>query len=65
MYALVGEICVSWNTQYSPTKVMFGYNLGPKKIWKSKIHILTISEPISNINITSYSGRARAILNIF
>ena len=26
---------------------MFGYNLGPKKIWKSKIHTLTISEPMS------------------
>ena len=26
---------------------MFGYNLGPKKFSKSKIHILTISEPIS------------------
>ena len=26
---------------------MFGYNLGPKKMSKSKIHILTISEPIS------------------
>ena len=26
---------------------MFGYNLGPKNFSKSKIHILTISEPIS------------------
>ena len=26
---------------------MFGYNLGPQKMSKSKIHILTISEPIS------------------
>ena len=26
---------------------MFGYNLGPPKMSKSKIHILTISEPIS------------------
>ena len=26
---------------------MFGYNLGPKKIWKSKIHISTISGPMS------------------
>ena len=26
---------------------IFGYNLGPKKMSKSKIHILTISEPIS------------------
>ena len=26
---------------------MFGYDLGPPKMPKSKIHILTISEPIS------------------
>ena len=26
---------------------MFGYNLGPQKMSKSKFHILTISEPIS------------------
>ena len=26
---------------------MFGYNLGTQKIWKSKMHILTISEPMS------------------
>ena len=32
---------------------MFGYNLGSKKIWKSKIHILTIFR--TNVNETSYS----------
>ena len=32
---------------YHMTAHMFGYDLGPQKISKSKIHILTISEPIS------------------
>ena len=29
MYMLVGEICISWNTQYSPTNAIFAYRFFP------------------------------------
>ena len=40
---------------YCMKVLMFGYNSGPKKGSKSKIHILTISEPIS-MKPATYSG---------
>ena len=44
---------------------MFGYNLGPQKMSKSKIHILTISEPISMKPAIVINGEKLAKLPFF
>ena len=40
---MISIVCMIYHMKVQ----MFGYNLGPQKMSKSKIHILTISEPIS------------------
>ena len=48
---MISIVCVIYDMKVHT----FGYNLGPKKIWKSKIHIFTISEPMS-MKPATYSG---------
>ena len=40
---MISIVCMIYHTKVQ----IFGYNLGPPKMSKSKIHTLTISEPIS------------------
>jgi hypothetical protein len=40
---MISIVCMIYHMKVQ----MFGYNLGPQKMSRSKIHILTISEPIS------------------
>ena len=40
---MISNVCMVYHMKV----YMFGYNIGPQKISKSKINILTISEPMS------------------